>query len=261
MREAGKLYGIPKSTLSDHVTGKSSKAYAGAPRGLSDEDEVEIVITCQVLAEMGFPLNVYYVGTVIKDYLEQQGKQNPFGDTGMPGRDWWSRFLSRHSSLAQRRPQHLSKKRAQANDPIVLDEWFERVRKLFASSKLDKFESEAIAERLWNCDETGFCTAVASKQVLAKKGSKAVYEVGGGSGREYITVLGKPNLYTKPISLHNFQVVDQHLAEGCHHSLCIKQNTCMIHGSKEVLLVQHTVYLPLDGWRVLTSLAGLSKFF
>ena len=147
----------------------------------------------------------------------------------------------------QRRPQHLSKKRAQANDPIVLDEWFEWVRKLFASSKLDKFESETIAERLWNCDKTGFCTAVASKQVLAKKGSKAVYEVGGGSVREYITVLGKRNLYTKPIySLHNFQVVDQHLAEGCHHSLCIKQNTCMIHGSKEVLLVQHTVYLGVN---------------
>jgi len=48
---------------------------------LSDEDEVEIV---QVLAEMGFPLNVYYVGTVIKDYLTQQGRLNPFGDTGIP---------------------------------------------------------------------------------------------------------------------------------------------------------------------------------
>ncbi|XP_065920314.1 uncharacterized protein [Dysidea avara] len=157
LREAGKLYGIPKSTLSDHVTGKSSKAYAGAPRGLSDKDEVEISVKV-------------YLNTSVFTV-------------------WWSRFLSRHSSLAQRRPQHLSKKRAQANDPIVLDEWFERVRKLFASSKLDKFESEAIVERLWNCDETGFCTAVASKQVLAKKGSKAVYEV-GGSGREYITVLG-----------------------------------------------------------------------
>ena len=53
--------------------------------------------------------------------------------------------------------------------------------------------------------------------------------------------------------------MDQYLAKGCHHSLCIKQNTCMIHGSKEVPLVQHTVYLPLDGWRVLTSLAGLTK--
>jgi len=81
----------------------------------------------------------------------------------MPGRDWWTRFLSRHPGLAQRKPQHLSRKRAQANDPAVLDEWFERVRKLFVSSKLDKFDYEAIADRLWNCDETGFCTAVASK--------------------------------------------------------------------------------------------------
>ena len=78
MREAGKLYGIPKNTLSDHVTGKSSKAYAGAPRSLSDEDEAEIVITCQVLAEMSFPLNVHYAGSVIIDYLAQQGKPNPF---------------------------------------------------------------------------------------------------------------------------------------------------------------------------------------
>ena len=54
------------------------------------------------------------------------------------------------------------------------------------------FNSKAITERLWNCDEIEFCTAVASKQVLAKKGTKAVYDVGGGSGREYITVLGKP---------------------------------------------------------------------
>jgi len=63
LREAGKLYDIPKSTLSDHVTGNSSRAYAGAPRSLSDKDEAEIVITRQVLAELGFPLNVHYIGT------------------------------------------------------------------------------------------------------------------------------------------------------------------------------------------------------
>ena len=47
-----------------------------------------------------------------------------------------------------------------------------------------------LGSRLWNCDETGFCTAVSSRAVLAKRGSKAVHETGGGSGREYITVLG-----------------------------------------------------------------------
>jgi len=71
------------------------------------------------------------------------------------------KFLTGHPGLAQRKPQHLSRKHAQANDPAVLDEWFEWVRKLFLSSKLDKFDSE--------CDKTEFCTAVASKQVLAKK--------------------------------------------------------------------------------------------
>ena len=50
-------------------------------------------------------------------------------------------------------------------------------------------------ERIWNCDETGFCTAVATKSVLAKRGSKNVHETGGGSGREYITVLGIITMY------------------------------------------------------------------
>lgn len=47
-----------------------------------------------------------------------------------------------------------------------------------------------LASRIWNADETGFCTAVASKRVLARRGAREVHEVAGGSGREYHTVLG-----------------------------------------------------------------------
>ena len=41
-------------------------------------------------------------------------------------------------------------------------------------------------------DETGFCTSVAMKKILAKRarGEKDVYETLGGSGYNYITVLG-----------------------------------------------------------------------
>jgi len=70
------LYDIPKSTLSDRVIRKSSRAYAGAPRSLIDKDEAEIVITCQVLAELGFPLSVHYIGSVIRDYLAQLTRQD-----------------------------------------------------------------------------------------------------------------------------------------------------------------------------------------
>ena len=39
-------------------------------------------------------------------------------------------------------------------------------------------------------DKTGFCTAVGSQRVLARRSLREVHETGGGSGRDYITVLG-----------------------------------------------------------------------
>lgn len=47
-----------------------------------------------------------------------------------------------------------------------------------------------LANRIWNADETGFCTAVANKRVLARRGVREVHETAGGSGRDYHTVLG-----------------------------------------------------------------------
>ena len=191
LRQAAVLYGIPRSTLSDHVHGKSTKRYGGPPTALSITEEAEVVVACQVLAELGFPMNSDYVNAALRDYLVKEGKPHPFGKSGAPGRNWWCSFLKRHPELAQRKPQHLTKARAEAANPEVLDEWFSKVQSLFSSTKLQDLDETEIAKRLWNCDETGFCTAVASKTVLAKRGAKAVHEVGGGSGREYITVLCK----------------------------------------------------------------------
>lgn len=47
-----------------------------------------------------------------------------------------------------------------------------------------------LASQLWNADVTGFCTAIASRKVLARRGAREVHETAGGSGRDYITVLG-----------------------------------------------------------------------
>ena len=60
LRATAVTYKIPKGTLSDHVRGTSSKHYGGGPTVLTVDEEREIVITCQVLAEMGFPLTKVY---------------------------------------------------------------------------------------------------------------------------------------------------------------------------------------------------------
>ena len=53
------------STLHDHVKGKYTEIGAGGPTALKSKDEQEIVITCQVLAEMGFRTTKQLVETVV----------------------------------------------------------------------------------------------------------------------------------------------------------------------------------------------------
>ena len=75
---------------------------------------------------------------------------------------------------------------------------FKRLKDLFEKTGL--IGAPDLANRIWNCDETGFCTAVASRAVLCRRGAREVHETAGGSGRDYITVLGLENLLYAVIS-------------------------------------------------------------
>ena len=78
-------------------------------------------------------------------------------------------------------------KRAQAGDKEIIGAWFDEVYATLNKAGLDP-QDPAIAARLWNCDETTFCTCGSSKKLIARRGMKVVHEIAGGSGRQYITV-------------------------------------------------------------------------
>lgn len=59
----------------------------------------------------------------------------------------------------------------------------------FQKNRLNELSYSELGRRVWNCDETGVCTAVASRKVLARRGDKNVHETGGGSGDDYITII------------------------------------------------------------------------
>ena len=73
---AARKYNIPVTTLydhnSDHTKGKFHKIGAGAPTVLTAREEKEIVVTLQVLQEIGFGLTKELVAVVIRDYLKDQ---------------------------------------------------------------------------------------------------------------------------------------------------------------------------------------------
>ena len=70
MRAATHKYGVPPSTLHDHLKGKSKKAGAGGPTVLMATEEREVALTCLALADMGFGLTRELVEVVISDYLK-----------------------------------------------------------------------------------------------------------------------------------------------------------------------------------------------
>ena len=115
---AGARYGIPRSTLSDHLRGVSSKRYGGPSTVLTTAEEKEVVASCQVLQELGFPLTKDHVSTALGDYLKERGRDSRFPN-GIPGYDWWVGFFKRNPKLVQRKPEHLSTNRAKAAKPEV----------------------------------------------------------------------------------------------------------------------------------------------
>ena len=102
-------------------------------------------------------------------------------------------FLKRWSKqLTERKPQHLSVKRALAASRQTITGSLDAVTNFFKKIGLVKRRRtcSTFAQRIWNCDEIGFCLAVASEKVLAKCGARNVHETTDGSNRSYITVLG-----------------------------------------------------------------------
>ena len=105
-------------------------------------------------------------------------------------------------------------------------------------------DASDLASRLWNADETGFSLAIASGHVLAKRGSRDVHETGGGTGREYVTVLGCGSADGSRISPY-ILYKDVHLYKG--GQLMAWREPC-------------TVSARVDGWRLTTSFSGSSSY-
>ena len=83
--------------------------------------------------------------------------------------------MKRWPQLAERKPQHLSKKRAEGANYETIYGFFERVEKLV--SDLGILYADDLTDQLWNCDGSGLCNAVATGKVLAKRGSEWVHNM------------------------------------------------------------------------------------
>ena len=105
-RQAEARYGVPRSTLSDHVCGKVSSTRRGPPTILTSAEENMLVHWAIEMAAIGYGRTREELCLTVKAMLDKDGRANPFRQN-MPGKDWWYAFLKRHPEISQRTPEVL----------------------------------------------------------------------------------------------------------------------------------------------------------
>ena len=120
VRRAAADYNIPKSTIYDRLSGKVlSGAICGAPKYLTDKEEEELESFLIGCSQIGFGKTRSDVIILVQKLLHSRGIERDVSS------EWWESFLRRHPNVTLRTPASLSKVRAIATNPVVINQYFD----------------------------------------------------------------------------------------------------------------------------------------
>ena len=131
VRRAAAMYGVPKSTLHDHVSGKILVgAKSGRDPYLTVEEEEELTSFLVQTARIGYPHTRKQVFSLVQQILDDKGIQTTITN------GWWERFRQRHPNLTLRSAVSLSYARAMASDNDVLLRYYDILEECLRSNKI-----------------------------------------------------------------------------------------------------------------------------
>ena len=194
VRCAARTFGIPPTSLRDHLFGKVVGRKRGTKTILSQEEEEKLIEYCFKMQDLGHPLTSGQLR--LKVAQATQTRDTPWSASGVPGKSWLRSFKARHPDLVSRKSQPLELNRARGLCPRTAATLYSNLADLYNTFKYPP-------AHIWNCDESGVQAGRSGgATVLAKLGSKNVHAIEPDS-REHLSVLscinaagGKiPNFY------------------------------------------------------------------
>ncbi|XP_017302856.1 uncharacterized protein LOC108253432 [Diaphorina citri] len=121
---------------------------------------------------------------MVKTYVQSKGMKSPFNND-TPGYDFMIGFEKRWSEqLTRRKPELLTKARAEGLTQFVVDEFFNMYETILKDNNLENHP-----ERIFNLDETGLGTDPTKGKVLVPKSARSAYLRAGGAGKLQYSVL------------------------------------------------------------------------
>lgn len=181
--EAAKTYNIPRTTIMDHVIGRRGQKSLtlGRPTALPPDTEKQLADSLHTMEKWGFGLSREEVIDLVSQYIILNKIPTPFKG-GVPGSDWFANFASRNS-LSIKKPQAVEYARKKAADPFIIDDYFNLLDKTIKSLGL-----ENRPDRIWNLDETSYCSDPKKTKVVGLKGFASTRTT-SSSGKNNTTVL------------------------------------------------------------------------
>ena len=178
IRQVATEYDVPKSTLSDRISGKVQfGAHCGPARYLTDDEEAELVNFLTGCSAIGYARSKQQVLALVRGVLSQKGR------SGVVSTGWFEGFKHRHPKLTLRKPEKLSYIRKVSSDPDIIDHYFDLLEKTLEDNNLlDK------PCQIFNCDESGMPLDPDPPMVIARKGDKHPRSVTTGD-KAQVTVL------------------------------------------------------------------------
>lgn len=206
VRQAALQFDIPKSTLSDHVTGRVKLgSHSGPPRYLTDAEEEELSSFITLCASIGCAKSKKEIVSVVEAVLQSKGKQINISN------GWWESFRRRHPNFTLRTAEKLSYARLVVTNRDIMDKYFDLLERTLVDNKL--IDSPA---QIFNCDESGLSLDHTPSSVVACKGQKHPRIVTSGNKKQ-ITVLGCANAAghaLPPLVIFSRKALNQKLTIG-----------------------------------------------
>ena len=163
------MYGIPRTTLNDHILGKVHPgAKAGAPTLLSSREEQELVDFLCKSADIGYAKTRQEVLEIVSQMVDSERTVS---------NGWWSKFIMRnHDLLSLRAPSILSISRKCASSEVSLNNYFDILEQTLDESGLIEYPS-----LIFNMDESGFPLDPKPLKTVHPYGTRNPYCVSSGS--------------------------------------------------------------------------------
>ena len=200
VRKASILYQIPKSTLNDHATGRSTTQRKGPQPYLPKDIEDCIVHWLTKMARIGYGQMKESLLDKVQEILNCLNIPTPW-ENGRPSRHWYELFMKWNSHLKLRQAQLLSRERAGVSH-AGLSHWYQELYDyLLSTGNLEIFQQPL---RIFNCDEMGFPIAPKPPKIICEVGAPNVYARGSSSKQTITTLLcaSAAGTYVRPMIVY-----------------------------------------------------------